>query len=139
MREHSPDTQTTAASEPNVTPMLDVLLVLIIIFMWIVMKSSGQIEAQLPEPCRIGCDGGTSIVLEVLPGPAYRLNQTPVHPDSLLDRLRQTYSGRPIKVLQIAGSREATYQQVITAMDLARSAGVTVVGLPTTNLPGTKN
>ncbi len=134
-----PAAHSHAASEPNVTPMLDVLLVLIIIFMWIVMKSSGQIEAQLPEPCRTGCDGGTSIVLEVLPGPAYRLNSTTIHPDSLLERLRRTYAGRPVKVLQIAGSRDASYQQVISAMDIARSAGVTVVGLPTTNLPGAKD
>ena len=139
MRDFRSPSHTTAASEPNVTPMLDVLLVLIIIFMWIVMRSSGQIDASLPEPCRVGCAGGSSIVLEVLPGPAYRLNQMPIRPDSLFQLLRETYSGRPEKVLQIAGSREVTYQQVITAMDIARSAGVTVVGLPTTNLPGAKD
>jgi biopolymer transport protein TolR len=112
----------------NVTPMLDVLLVLLVIFMVMAMRTRQTIDAQLPIPCPGPCESGTPIVLEVLPGPTYRLNQSPVRPSELAQRLASVYEGRPEKVLQVAG-RGVTYQQVIAAMDVARGAGVRVIGL----------
>lgn len=114
--------------EMNVTPMLDVLLVLLVIFMLMAMRTRQTIDAQLPLPCAVACEGDTPIVLEVLPGPTYRLNQSPVPAADLARRLADVYAGRSDRTLQVAG-RGVTYQQVIAAMDVARGAGVRVIGL----------
>jgi len=122
---------TGSRGDMNVTPMLDVLLVLLVIFMLLAMRERRTMDAQLPVPCAGTCEpGGPPIVLEVLPGPSYRLNRAPVARAELPGRLAAVYAGRPEKVLQVAGHPGATYQQVIAAMDLARGAGVRVIGLP---------
>ena len=122
---------TRSRGDMNVTPMLDVLLVLLVIFMLLAMRERRTIDAQLPVPCAAGCvDGTTSLVLEVLPGPAYRLNRPPVPAAELPRRLAALFVDRPEKVLQVAGHPGATYQQVIAAMDVARGAGGRVIGLP---------
>ena len=124
----------TLSSDLNVTPMLDVLLVLLAIFMASV-QARRAMDVQLPEPCVGGCRGGEiPIVLEVLPGRGYRLNHVPIEAGQLLPRLRATYAGRTDKVLQVAGSRAARYQDVLSAMDVARSAGVRVIGVPSSEL-----
>jgi biopolymer transport protein ExbD len=112
----------------NVTPMLDVMLVLLVIFMVVALGERRTIDAQLPLPCSGSCEGDTRIVLEVLPGPTYRLNQSPVPPSALAQRLEEVYAGRPDRTLQVAG-HGVSYQQVISAMDVARGAGVRVIGL----------
>jgi len=115
----------------NVTPFLDVLLVLIITFM-AAMTARKAMDAQLPVQCATGtCAGqGDAIVLEVLANGGYRLNSAPVPATSLRARLRDVYSDRPDKVLQVAGHRGARYQDVLSAMDIAKTAGVTVISLP---------
>ena len=119
------------SAEMNATPMLDVLLVLLVIFMLVAMRVQHMMEAQLPVPCEgARCEGPEPpIVLEVLPGPAYLLNREPVTRDALAARLAAVYAGRPTKVLQVAGRTGVSYQQVIEAMDVARGAGVRVIGL----------
>ena len=118
------------SADMNVTPMLDVLLVLLVIFM-AALQARKTIDAQLSVPCTGACRGdGASIVLEVLPGPTYRLNSQPVPARELLARLTAVYSGRPDKIIQVAGSPAVRYQEVVAAMDLARTAGVRVIGLP---------
>ncbi|HEX2718776.1 MAG TPA: biopolymer transporter ExbD [Gemmatimonadaceae bacterium] len=130
----SHDAEARFVPEPNVTPMIDVLLVLLIIFM-VAIKPRRHMDAQLPQPSTERGEG-VQIVLEVDPGPVYRLNQQPVASGALLERLRGVYEGRPERTLLVRGSRLARYQDVITAMDVARSAGVTVIGIPTTPMVG---
>jgi biopolymer transport protein ExbD len=128
---HTPSPSSSRHSaEMNATPMLDVLLVLLVIFMLVAMRVQHVIEAQLPVPCeRAECAGDVTLVLEVLPGPAYRLNGEPVARDALAAKLAAVYAGRPRKELQVAGRAGVSYQQVIDAMDAARGAGVRVIGL----------
>jgi biopolymer transport protein TolR len=116
--------------EMNVTPMLDVLLVLLVIFMATVVTGHRTLDAQLPRVCEDVCERGSSILLFVHPGPRYSINGVSVAAESLAARLRDIYAGRPEKVIGIMGSRDVTYQQVIDAMDIARGAGVRVIGLP---------
>ena len=116
-------------AEPNVTPMIDVLLVLLIVFMMMAVQARRTIDVQLPEPCKGGCTAGTAIVLEVLPGPRFRLNQRPIAADHLLAELTATYRGRPDKKIQIAGYAGIRYDDVVNAMDAAKSAGATVIGI----------
>jgi biopolymer transport protein TolR len=115
--------------EPNVTPMIDVLMVLLIIFMFMVPASQRATYASLPEERQGG--EGTAIVLEVRPGGRVALNRQPLLIGELGARLRAVYAGRPDKVITIRGDGAATYQEVVTAIDVARGAGVKVVGLDT--------
>jgi biopolymer transport protein ExbD len=117
-------------SEINVTPFLDVLLVLIIIFLSSMMARK-TMDAQLPVPCTAECAGDESaIVLEVLNGGAFLLNKQPVIGAQLESTLRSVYASRPDKVIQVAGHRDARYQDILSAMDVARSAGVRVISIP---------
>ena len=76
------------SAEPNFTPMIDVLLVLLIVFMLAVVQVHRTMDVQLPQPCGNPCDApGDAIVLEILPGPSYRLNGSEVKPDELRDHL----------------------------------------------------
>lgn len=114
----------------NVTPFLDVLLVLVIIFL-ASMTARKSMDAQLAVPCTGGCAGGEpSIMLEVLGGGGFLLNRQPVRPGDLASTLHGVYDGRPEKIIQVAGHRDARYQDILTAMDVARSAGVTVISIP---------
>jgi biopolymer transport protein TolR len=104
-------------AEMNVTPMLDVMLVLLIIFMAAITNRM-VLPAHLPD-----------IVLEVGTRGYYAVNQQVVPADSLQARLRAIYDGRPDKRIILRGARDATYQEVLRAMDIARGAGVTVIGI----------
>ena len=116
-------------SELNVTPMLDVMLVLLVIFMAASVAMHHTIDVSLPQPCADLCDGPVPITLEVLPGPAYRLNGTPVAAAVLASTLRQVYVHRPEKIMYVAGRPGVTYETVVDAIDLARSNGVRVIGI----------
>ena len=120
-------------NEPNMTPMIDVLLVLLIIFMIIVPNSRKAIDVQLPDPTPATAPVNAvsnQIVLEVLPGGTYSINKEPVAHDRLLTRLKEIYDPRPEKIIFVKGDPNVTYQDVITAMDQSRAAGVKVIGLP---------
>jgi biopolymer transport protein ExbD len=114
-------------SDPNVTPMIDVLLVLLIVFMLTVPRARRAIDVQLPDERAVG-DGRASLVLEVCEA-SVALNGQAIDPARLGARLRAVYAGRPEKVLFVRGCPTARYQQVVAAMDSARGAGVRVLGI----------
>lgn len=116
-------------SEPNVTPMIDVLLVVLIVFMLSVIRVYHTMDVQLPEVCAVVCESSPPIVLEVLPGPAYRINRQTVAAADLLARLRSIYGPRPEKIIQVAGHPAARYSDIVGAMDLAKAAGVLEIGI----------
>ena len=125
----TPDTQKTAIErELNVTPMLDVMLVLLVIFMAMAVAMHHTMDVQLPVECPGVCESSTKVVLEVHPGPRYLINGVAVDPGELASRLASIYATRPEKILQVAGFDGATYQQVVTAMDIARASGVREIG-----------
>lgn len=119
----------SAQQDMDVTPMLDVLLTLLVIFMAGVVRWHRTMDAQLPRPCPAICERMTPIVLQVLPAPRYVINGVDVERGALGARLRAIYDARPEKILQLSGSAGVSYQQVIDAMDVAHSAGVRVIGL----------
>src|SRR5437764_13732732 len=96
MSSGSPSTGLT--NEINVTPMIDVLLVLLIIFMMVIPMSRKAIDLQLPDPTPDNTNSGpppAQIVLEVLPGNVYRVNSQPVAKNDLAKRLKEIYEPRP--------------------------------------------
>jgi biopolymer transport protein TolR len=119
----------TMNADMNVTPMLDVLLVLLVVFMAAVTAGRRTFDGQLPQPCEGICEGASAIVLEVRPGPSYRVNGAPVQATRLGEHLRGLYAGRPEKIIHVAGHGATRYQDVVTAIDTARGAGVRVVGI----------
>ena len=126
-------------NEPNVVPMIDVLLVLLIIFMMIVPASRKTIDVQLPDPNPPATPPSDApqdqIILEVLPGGVFEINNSTVNGgrNGLLSRLQDIYNGRPQKLIFVKGAPDVKLQDVIFAMDMSRGAGVTVIGIP----PGT--
>jgi biopolymer transport protein ExbD len=117
----------------NVTPMIDVLLVLLIIFMMIIPMSRKAIDTQLPDPNPQQTTSQANpdqIVLEVLPGEQFAINKEPVAKAELFNRLKSIYAPRPDKIIFVKGDTTVTYQDVIFAMDQARGAGVKIIGIP---------
>jgi biopolymer transport protein ExbD len=114
----------------NVTPMIDVLLVLLIIFMMVIPMSRKAIDLQLPDPTPDDTNSGpppSQIVLEVLPGNVFKINSQPVTKADLARKLKEIYDPRPDKIIFVKGDPTVKYSDVINAMDVARGAGVKVI------------
>jgi biopolymer transport protein ExbD/biopolymer transport protein TolR len=117
----------------NVTPMIDVLLVLLVIFMVVQPQLQKGVGVQVPpaETDRIVPSpptGDLPIVLEVGPGQAYMVNKQPVN-GSLQQVLAGIFADRPRKVIFVKGAESLPYGEVVHAVDASRGAGVQVIGL----------
>ena len=120
-------------AEPNVVPMIDIMLVLLIIFMVMQPMMRKAIDLQLPDPQPAQAPPGaqsSQIVLEVGPNNYYAINKEVVTLERLGSRLREIYDPRPDKIIFVKGDPKVRYQDVIQAMDIARGAGVKVIGVP---------
>lgn len=123
----------TLNNDINVTPMIDVLLVLLIIFMIVIPMARKAIDIQLPDPNPVVAPANTvsnQIVLEVMPDGQFAINKEAVTKERLLGRLKEIYEPRPDKIIFVKGDPTVKYQDVIHAMDMARGAGVKVIGVP---------
>jgi biopolymer transport protein ExbD len=122
-------------NEINVTPMIDVLLVLLIIFMMIIPLMRKAVDIQLPDPSPPPVQSTpdpNQIVLQIMPDKSYKINSEALPADTaaLRRRLKDIYDPRPEKIMFLKGDGTLKYQDVITAMDIARGAGVKVIGVP---------
>ena len=120
------------SNEINVTPMIDVLLVLLIIFMMVIPMSRKAIDLQLPDPTPDNTNSGpppSQIVLEVLPGGTFRINTQPGAKADLQKKLKEIYDPRPDKIIFVKGDPAVKYSDVISAMDAARGSGVKVIAM----------
>jgi biopolymer transport protein ExbD len=120
-------------SEPNVIPMIDILLVLLIIFMMQVPLQRKKMDVQLPPVQEMQQQqqqqaATNQIVLQLNEDGSYAINNDPVAKPLLERRLREIYDPRPVKLMFIKTARNRKYDEVVEAMDLARSAGVQVIG-----------
>jgi biopolymer transport protein ExbD len=123
----------------DVTPMISVLLVLIIFFIVAQQGLQKGLNTQVPpvqkkkvtQPSQAN---NNQITLQVQPGPTYLLNKHPIPVGQLQQQLHKVFEPRIRKVLFIKGSGKVAYGLVAHAVDMARAAGVEVVGLvPRTN------
>ena len=123
----------TNMSEINMTPMIDVLLVLLVIFIIVQPMLQLSLDVQLPIESEEEATAPPlpPIVLEIAANGAYSLNTQPV--SDLPGRLRQVFSARPDKVLFVKADPNVPFSTVIAAWDIAMGAGVEVLGavLPT--------
>ncbi len=119
--------------EPNVVPMIDILLVLLIIFMMQVPLQRKAMDVQVPPVERREAaeeeGAGDQIVLELLADNSLAINSEPVAKANLDAELHSIYDERPAKLLFIKSARNRKYQELIEVMDIARGAGVQVIGL----------
>ena len=124
--------ENTLSNEPNVVPMIDILLVLLIIFMLVIPLSRKAIDLQLPDPNPPPSSGPppAQIVLEVLPNGQFLVNKQPVQKAALAAELKKIYDPRPEKIIFVKGDPTVKYADVIWAMDVSRGAGVKVIGIP---------
>jgi biopolymer transport protein ExbD len=115
----------------NVTPMIDVLLVLLIIFMVIVPQRSTGFDANVPQPPS-GEPPNThpkEIVVSVRADHSLDINTQSVAWDDLAERLRAIFATRVSPVLFVAGAPGIEFQEIARVIDIARGAGVARVAL----------
>jgi biopolymer transport protein TolR len=123
-------------SEINITPMIDVLLVLLIIFMVIVPATSRGEAALMPHPAaRTVAPETGAVVLEVLKGSAeeaaFRINQQATSPAELPARLSEIFAKRAQRVLFVKGDDQLSFRQIAEVIDISHAAGVDRVCLLT--------
>jgi len=118
--------------EPNVVPMIDILLVLLIIFMMQIPLQRQVMDVQVPAEEQVEQEQiaqSDQIVLELRDDGSYAINNQVVPKAALDAKLHEVYDARPAKLMFIKVGPTRKYQEVIEAMDIARGAGVQVIGL----------
>ena len=126
-------------SEINVTPMIDILLVLLIIFMVIVPTTPHGLDALVPQPPKNPQQqqqpNDRTIVVQVLyragQPPAYKINETDVTHAELLPRLTEIYSNRAERVMFVKGDDNVNFAAIADVIDIGKSANVDHIGLMT--------
>jgi len=123
------------SSDINVTPLIDVLLVLLIIFMVIVPVVPKGLGAAIPQPSQDKTPAIGTVVVSVSGSTgspaAYKINQESVTKGDLLPRLTAIYANRADRAMFVRGDKDVDYAQVAEVIDLGHSAGADRVGLIT--------
>ena len=118
------------SSDINVTPLIDVLLVLLIIFMITQPLSRKAFDVQVPpeQQPKANQQQSSQIVLELTADGAFSINRQPYTLEQLEGAFHQIYDTRPAKLLFIKAAPNRKYGDVMRAMDIAHGAGVQVIG-----------
>jgi biopolymer transport protein TolR len=127
-------------AEPNVTPMIDVMLVLLIIFMLVVPAISAGFQAIPPQGVNLKPhpEEERDQVLGIDANGQYFLNKVPIPNATLGDKLKTIYSTREEdKLLYVKAHKDLEYGKVLDALDIAAHNGVAVTGMITDQKPGT--
>jgi biopolymer transport protein TolR len=115
-------------AEINVTPLIDVLLVLLLIFMIITPITSHGVEAQIPQPAT-GAGEAHDIVVKIDEDRAVTINAEPVSWQALSDRFKEIFARRADKLLFVAAAPRVDFDDVARVIDTARGVGVERVAL----------
>jgi biopolymer transport protein ExbD len=129
-------------AEPNVVPMIDVMLVLLIIFMVVTPQLAAGFTATPPQGINLRThpEEESDQVLGIDRDGKYYINKKLVAAETLDVAIKHIYDARTIdKILYVKADKDLPYAKVIDAMDIASKNGVRVVGAISEQQPGTKS
>jgi biopolymer transport protein TolR len=129
---------TGSMSSPNVVPLIDILLVLIIIFMVITPLTPKGLDALVPQPDPnqkqdVELENKT-VVVQVLVGDKLKINNEDTTWQQLEPRMEQIFKDRAEKVAFVKGDNDVQFMEVARAIDIMKEAGIDRVGLITAKL-----
>ena len=129
-------------AEPNVTPMIDVMLVLLIIFMLVVPAIAAGFQAVPPQGINLKAhpEEEEDQVLGIDANGQYFLNKKPIRNETLAEQIKAIYDVRTVdKILYVKADRNLEYAKVLDAIDIVAKNGVRVTGMITDQRPGTES
>jgi biopolymer transport protein TolR len=127
-----------AMATPNIVPLIDILLVLIIIFMVITPLTPKGLDALVPQPSPNQQQNqeleNKTVVVQVLMNGKLKINNEDTTWDGLEPRMEQIFKDRAEKVAFVKGDNDVQFMEVAHAIDLMKQAGIDRVGLITAKL-----